>query len=221
MLSKLISVFLKSQERPWCECGNTGTRSQVRLGPVKLQEGPQGWRTRGSVSSPIGRVEVGVPGYGRVDPQLARLPSPGSRKPGPAPQTCYWKSEGWAAPPVPTSSSPAPPPAARAFMGTEAWTVSLKSFALCPLLTPPAPGGTLAGCASREMLQRDEGKPNWEGIQGPPLPHRFSISIWFTTSGSRFRDSPIVIWPGLWRYSEKESQAHARGTLPQAFAGEH
>lgn len=67
-------------------------------------------------------------GGGRVDPRRDRLPSPGSRKQSPAPRTCYWKSEGWAAPPVPTSSSPAPPPAARAFMGTQAWTVSLKSF---------------------------------------------------------------------------------------------
>lgn len=64
-----------------------------------------------------------------VDPRRLRLPSPGSRKRSPAQQTCYWKSEGRAAPPVPTSSSPAPPPAARAFMGTQAWTVSLKSFA--------------------------------------------------------------------------------------------
>lgn len=39
LLSKLLCVFLKSQERPWCECGNTGTRSQLRLGAVKLQEG--------------------------------------------------------------------------------------------------------------------------------------------------------------------------------------
>lgn len=188
-----LCVFLKSQEKPWCECGNTGTRSQLRLGPVKLQVVPQGWRTRGSISSPTGRVEVGVPGYGRVDPQLARLPSPGSRKPGPAPQTCYWKSEGWAAPPVPTSSSPAPPPAARAFMGTAAWTVSLKSFALCPRLTPPAPGGTLAGCASREMLHTDDGKPNWEGIQGPPLPQHFRFQ-----SASQYLDPDSGIRRGEW-----------------------
>lgn len=74
----------------------------------------------------------GYRGRGRVagvDPRRLRLPSPVSRKRSPAQQTCYWKSEGRAAPPVPTSSSPAPPPAARAFMGTQAWTVSLKSFA--------------------------------------------------------------------------------------------
>lgn len=78
---------------------------------------------------PHSRMEVGVPGVARVDPRRDRLPSPGSRKRSPAQQTCYWKSEGWVAPPVPTSSSPTPPPAARAFMGTQAWTVSLKSFA--------------------------------------------------------------------------------------------
>lgn len=82
----------------------------------------------GFPSPPHSRMEVGVPGVAGVDPRRARLPSPGSRKRSPAQQTCYWKSEGWAAPPVPTSSSPAPPPAARAFMGTQAWTVSLKSF---------------------------------------------------------------------------------------------
>lgn len=113
---------------------------------------PEGWSSRGAprlepqawgfspqkseVSSswaplppPPWRMEAGVPGAAGVDPRRDRLPSPGSRKRSPAPQTCYWKSEGRAAPPVPTSSSPAPPPAARAFMGTQAWTVSLKSFA--------------------------------------------------------------------------------------------
>lgn len=84
-------------------------------------------------------------GVARVDPRRARLPSPGSRKWSPAQQTCYWKSEGWAAPPVPTSSSPAPPPAARAFMGTQAWTVSLKSFLPLPSLNPARPEGDPGG----------------------------------------------------------------------------
>lgn len=86
-------------------------------------------------------------GVARVDPRRARLPSPGSRKWSPAQQTCYWKSEGWAAPPVPTSSSPAPPPAARAFMGTQAWTVSLKSFLPLPSLNPARPEGDPGGAS--------------------------------------------------------------------------
>lgn len=121
-----------------------GDRSHLESEPrrVAFQKGPQAGRLGifpppksevslfwASLPPPHSRMEVGVPGVARVDPLRDRLPSPGSRKRSPAQQTCYWKSEGRAAPPVPTSSSPAPPPAARAFMGTQAWTVSLKSFA--------------------------------------------------------------------------------------------
>lgn len=107
---------------------------------------------------PHSRMEVGVPGVAGVDPRRDRLPSPGSRKRSPAPQTCYWKSEGWAAPPVPTSSSPAPPPAARAFMGTQAWTVSLKSSLPLPSLNPARPErGTWAG------------RPERRGARGEPV----------------------------------------------------
>lgn len=62
LLSKLISVFLKSQERPWCECGNTGTRSQVRLGPVKLQEGPKAGGLGVLFPPPLGEWKLGCQG---------------------------------------------------------------------------------------------------------------------------------------------------------------
>lgn len=142
-----------------------------------VPEEPPGWRTPREARSfgaglppppPHWRMEVGVPGVAGVDPRRDRLPSPGSRKRSPAQQTCYWKSEGWAAPPVPTSSSPAPPPAARAFMGTQAWTVSLKSSLPLPSLNPTRPErGTQAGRPGR----RREGRERFPGAPGPdPAP---------------------------------------------------
>lgn len=126
-------------------------------------------------------MEVGGAG---VDPQRNRLPSPGSRKRSPAQQTCYWKSEGWAAPPVPTSSSPAPPPAARAFMGTQAWTVSLKSFSPSALTQPRPPRrgprpAVLGDTAWKGALLRHPPHPR-PGSHTTPPPQDVFLNLAFT-----------------------------------------
>lgn len=169
----------------------TGSQLESEPGRVEFRRGPQaagfGDLFPRGAQSPLAWTlpspapfEDGSWG-GRVDPRGDRLPSPESRKRSPAPQTCYWKSEGWAAPPVPTSSSPAPPPAARAFMGTQAWTVSVKS-------SLPLPSLNLAG------PKRDPSQASWRyrepGFLGDPWPRPIPFPNIFCLNFSAMDQNP-------------------------------